>query len=220
MNRLVWLNQIFKKFTLKFNKLKIGDNWPISVIFTGIVRTFCTVYKVWRSQVFTSWCGKIQTDFLFSKIAVFLMYTEIYPYFCDYQTAYIAYWRLYCVQKWNNIDSNSILRGIAGYEWNHMEWFSQSQQLCSKLRNDVLDSVTQSACVVYSLSLCVCMVVPSHHAWMIETNDEKRWRQSSMQCTYCHFCKLKEYELITLIYNRKPCRLDLLTFWPPEDIIL
>ncbi len=34
-------------------------------IFTGIVRTFCTVYKAWRwrSQVFTSWCGKIQTDF-------------------------------------------------------------------------------------------------------------------------------------------------------------
>ncbi len=41
------------------------------------------------------------------------------------------------------------------FEWNHMIWFSQSQRLCSKLRNDVLDLVTQSACVAYSLSLCV-----------------------------------------------------------------
>ncbi len=64
------------------NFFKIGDNWPISGIFTGIVRTFCAVYKVWRwrSQVFTSWCGKIQTDFLFTKIVVFLMYREIYVY--------------------------------------------------------------------------------------------------------------------------------------------
>ncbi len=56
------------------------SNWPIGGIFTGMVRTFCTDYKVgrWRSQVFTCWCGKIQTDFLFSKIAVFLMYMEIY----------------------------------------------------------------------------------------------------------------------------------------------
>ncbi len=35
-----------------------------------------------------------------------------------------------------------------------------------------------------------------------------------------HFCKLKEYEIIMLIYNRKPCRLDLLSFCAPEDIIL
>ncbi len=31
---------------------------------------------------------------------------------------------------------------------------------------------------------------------------------------------LKEYEIITLIYNRKLCMLDLLYFWAPEDIIL
>ncbi len=145
--------------------------------------------KRWRSQVFSSWCGKIQTDFLFSKIAVFLMYRgDICPCFCDHQTAYITYWRLYCVQKWNNIDSNSMLWGSAGFEWNHVVWFSQSQRLCSNLHNDVLDSVTQSACVAYSLSLCVSMVVPSHHIWMIETNDEKRWRPLSTPCT--HFCKL------------------------------
>ncbi len=35
-------------------------------------------FKRWRSQVFTSWCEKIQNDFLFSKITVFLMYREIY----------------------------------------------------------------------------------------------------------------------------------------------
>ncbi len=33
---------------------------------------------MWRSQVLTSWCKKIQTLFLFSKIAVFLRYREIY----------------------------------------------------------------------------------------------------------------------------------------------
>ncbi len=31
---------------------------------------------------------------------------------------------------------------------------------------------------------------------------------------------LKEYEIITLIYNRKSCRLDLLYFCAPEDIFL
>ncbi len=31
---------------------------------------------------------------------------------------------------------------------------------------------------------------------------------------------LKEYEIITLIYNRKSCRLDLLSYCAPEDIIL
>ncbi len=31
---------------------------------------------------------------------------------------------------------------------------------------------------------------------------------------------LKEYELITLIYNRISYRLDLLSFWAPENIIL
>ncbi len=37
------------------------------------------MYNVrWRSQVFTSWCGEIQTNFLFTEIAVFLMYREIY----------------------------------------------------------------------------------------------------------------------------------------------
>ncbi len=52
---------------------KIDDNWPISGIFTGIVRHIVHFesLKRWRSQVFSSWCGKIQTDFLFSKIAVF-----------------------------------------------------------------------------------------------------------------------------------------------------
>ncbi len=30
---------------------------------------------------------------------------------------------------------------------------------------------------------------------------------------------LKEYEIITLIYNRKSCRLDVLLFCAPEDII-
>ncbi len=33
-----------------------------------------------------------------------------------------------------------------------------------------------------------------------------------------HFCTLKEYEIITLIYNRKSCRLDLLFFWAPGAI--
>ncbi len=32
----------------------------------------------WRSQVFTSWCREIQTNFLFTEIAVFLVYMEIY----------------------------------------------------------------------------------------------------------------------------------------------
>ncbi len=31
---------------------------------------------------------------------------------------------------------------------------------------------------------------------------------------------LKEYDLITLIYNRISCRLDLLSFWAPKNIIL
>ncbi len=31
---------------------------------------------------------------------------------------------------------------------------------------------------------------------------------------------MKEYEIITLMYNRKSCRLDLLSFLTPEDIIL
>ncbi len=62
-----------KRFFEILYTFKIGDNWPIGSIFTGIVQTFWAVYKVWRwrSQVFTSWCGKIQTDLLFSKIAVF-----------------------------------------------------------------------------------------------------------------------------------------------------
>ncbi len=59
------------------------SNWPINDIFTGIVRTFCAVYKawMWRSQVVTSWFEKIQTVFLFSKIAVFLGYKEIYIHY-------------------------------------------------------------------------------------------------------------------------------------------
>ncbi len=90
---------------------------------------------------------------LFSKIAVFLMYgeIEIYPCICDYQTAYIAYWHLYCVKKWNNIYSNSMLRGISGLRVEphgmvqpiahnlvetetryHMIWFSKSQRQSSK----------------------------------------------------------------------------------------
>ncbi len=70
-------SQIFKKFTLKFNKLlKSATTDQSAASLLGL----CTVYKAWwwRSQVFTSWCGKIQTDFFFSKIAVFLMYMEIY----------------------------------------------------------------------------------------------------------------------------------------------
>ncbi len=31
---------------------------------------------------------------------------------------------------------------------------------------------------------------------------------------------LKEYEIITLIYNRKSCKLDLLSYCAPENIIL
>ncbi len=44
--------------------------------------------------------------------------------------------------------------------------------------------------------------------------------------TFCpHLCPvhigaiLKEYEMITLIYDGKPCRLALLCFGVPEDII-
>ncbi len=116
-------------------------------------------------------------------------------------------------KKRSNIVSNSILRGSARFEWNHV-WFSQSQRPCSKLRNDVLDFVTQSACVAYSLSLCVSMVMPSHHFWMIKINDEKRWGPSSTPSTFwfSFLQTLKEYEIIMLIYNRKSCRLDLIFF--------
>ncbi len=55
-------------------------NWPTGSIFTGMLRHIVHFksLKRWRSQVFTRWCRKIQTEFLFSKIAVFLMYSEIY----------------------------------------------------------------------------------------------------------------------------------------------
>ncbi len=115
--------------TLKFNKLKNISNWPTGSIFTGIVQHIAHFksLKGWRSQVFTRWCGKIQTEFLFSKIAVFLMYREIYIYvFAIIKQAYIPYWHLYCVKKWNNIDSNSMLRCSAGFEWKHVVRFSQS----------------------------------------------------------------------------------------------
>ncbi len=42
----------------------------------------------------------------------------------------------------------------------------------------------------------------------------------TMACWLSFLQTLKEYEIITLIYNRKSCRLDLLSFWSPEDIIL
>ncbi len=163
---------------------------------------------------------------LFTKIAVFLMYREIYcPSICDHQRAYIAYWRLYCVQKWSNIDSNSMLQGSALVKliWvEHMVWFSQSQWLCLKLHNNVLYSVTLSVCVAYSLSLCVCMVVPRHHIWMIKTNNVWRWCPSSTPstCWLSFLQTLNEYEIITLIYNRNSCRLDLIYIWTPEDIII
>ncbi len=44
--------------------------------------------------------------------------------------------------------------------------------------------------------------------------------------TSCKLCPvhvgviLKDYEIIMLIYNGKPCRFDLLCFDVPEDIIL
>ncbi len=59
----------------------------------------------------TSWCGKIQTDFLFSKI-VFLMYREIYVHVFASNSLHSILACVWC-QKWTNIDSNSMLRDSA-----------------------------------------------------------------------------------------------------------
>ncbi len=65
----------------------------------------------WRSQVFTSWCGEIQTNYLFNKIAVFLTYREIYVHIFAITSLYSLYSILSSVLcKNDNIVSNSMLR--------------------------------------------------------------------------------------------------------------
>ncbi len=52
----------------------------------------------WRSQVFISWCKEIQTNFLFTELAVFLMYREINVHIFAI-TKQSIHWRLYCVKN-------------------------------------------------------------------------------------------------------------------------
>ncbi len=160
-----------------------GSNSGASEIFNqGNFPCGMAMYNArWRSQVFTSWCGEMQTHFLFTEIAVFLMYREIY--------VYIYLWslnNLYSIltsvlyKKWSNIVSNSMLRGsgcvltnsgvsmlhVRQFPWDHVVWFSQSQWLCSKLSQ-----------------------------WWI-------YKMAAFIHAPCWLQTLKEYEIITLIYNR------------------
>ncbi len=102
--------------TLKFNKLlKSATTDQSATSLLGIVRTFCAVHKVWRwrSQVFTSWCGKIQTDFLFSKIAAFLMYRQIYMYIY-----------LRSSNSVHSILASVLCKTWSNIVWNYMLWVS------------------------------------------------------------------------------------------------
>ncbi len=93
-----------------------------------------------------------------------------------------------------------MLRGSAGFEWNHMVWFSQSQQLCSKHPRDHDPSRSH---VIRMCSLPGAMV------WQIIVAMTKKMAAPSTQGD---LDVIKKYEMITLIYNRKSCRLDLLSF--------
>ncbi len=83
-----------------------------------------------------------KSHFLISKIEIFLMYREIYTYtyICDHQTAYIAYWHLYCVK--NEViltqipysgavalvtDSIVAVLCVLQFPWDYVLWFNQSQ---------------------------------------------------------------------------------------------
>ncbi len=117
--------------TLKFNKLKktvqnVRTNpvkmSPISQ-FEKFMRCEGEGHKCSHVDVMQKNTNRF---FVFQDSGILDVMGDICPCICDHHTAYIAYWCLYCVQKWNNIDSDPILRGSAGFEWNHVVWFNQS----------------------------------------------------------------------------------------------
>ncbi len=137
----------------------------------------------------------------------------MFMYLWSSNTAYIAYWCLYCVKKneaiLTQIPYFRAVLWLYQFKWNHMVWFSQSQWLSSKLRSDVLNSVTQSACFVIDYDygyVWLCQATTSGWSRVMTNKDGA--------------LNPKEYEIIMLIYNRKSCRLDLISFWAPEDMIL
>ncbi len=62
------------------------------------------------------------------------------------------------------------------------------------------------------------MVQPTAAALLEMTNKEGGAHVATRWLSFLQ--TLKEYEIITLIYNRKSCRLDLLSYCAPKDIIL
>ncbi len=82
---------------------------------------------------------------------------------CDHQTAYIAYWRLYCVKKMNQYwfkfhdigellcvnQLNCLRLCVQQFPWDHMVWFSLSQYTSGNDVNKKATPFCTSTCFLF-----------------------------------------------------------------------
>ncbi len=193
MNGLVWLNQIFKKFTLKFNQLLRSATTDQSVAFL-----------LWLCEHFAQFtrcdgeghkCSQVDAEkykliFLFPKIAVFLMYREIYVLcICNHQTANIAYWHLYCVkkikqhclkfhapgQRWIRVESHGMVQPIAAAVLETSQW---------RIR---LGYPVRLCCVFTILMLALLHVHIKTCLFILFVFMVMRWHHCCVTAVYCRF---------------------------------
>ncbi len=127
---------------------------------------------------------------------------DICTYFCHHQTVYIAYWlaSVLCKKKYEAILTKIPCFGAALWLYR----FKYLRTMCSAISVEPPGMVQPIAVAVLET--------------FVMTNKDGALHPST--CWLSFLQTLKGYELITLIYNRKSCRLDLLSFRAPEDIIL
>ncbi len=136
-------NRFKKNWLWNLINFKNFSNWPIGSIFTGIVLTYCAVYKVWRwrSQVFTS--HKLMREntnwfFVFQDSSISdVQGRDMSMYLKSSYSLHSILASVLC-KKWSNIDWNSMPRGsgcgyinssisvLCQFPWDHVVWFSQS----------------------------------------------------------------------------------------------
>ncbi len=194
--------------------------------------------------MFTSWSRKIQTYLLFSKIAVVLVIKDVkgYTYNFDHQMPHIAYWHLYCLQNGailTRIPFSSVvswqrlsLPTLVSLHYVRQLPFCKHAMFMKMRENDSAHEFipTKSTTLHLFHQHKIKWMI-----WFIRNNITSVykcfrylnwyifpiwWRPQPSFVLVIVDTTLKEYEIITLIYNRKTCRLDLLFFYAPKDIIV